>query len=135
MTSVRSAPARFDRLGHAEIFAVLFALSFLAARFLPVAELGMPCPFKVLTGFPCATCGMTHAFVRLARGDLLGALTASPLGTLVAAGCWLFAVANVLRLLFALPLPSLGAETARRCALVGFAALLANWAFLVLVYR
>lgn len=134
MIALRPVTVRSRGFGHAEVFAVLFALSFLAARFLPVAELGMPCPFKLLTGLPCATCGMTHAFVHLARGDLAGALVASPFGVLLAVGGWGFAVADFARLLLALPLPSIEAETGRRFALAGLAALLANWAFLVVMH-
>ena len=55
--------------GHLEVFAALFALSFLAARLLPLLALPYACPFRALTGIPCATCGMTHAFVHLAHGE------------------------------------------------------------------
>jgi hypothetical protein len=121
--------------GHAEVFAALAALSFAAARFLPLLELGYGCPFKAMTGLPCATCGMTHAFVHLAHGELLESLRASPAGALLAAVAWSFAVAAVLRLALALRWPSLSRDAARAVAIAGGVALLANWAFLVVASR
>ena len=56
------------------------ALSFLVARFLPVLAFHSECPFRALTGLPCASCGMTHAFVALARGDAGGGLVGEPAG-------------------------------------------------------
>jgi len=128
---VRFAAARSRGFGHAEVFAALAALSFLAARFLPVLDLGWECPLRALTGIPCATCGMTHAFVHLAHGDVGAALAASPAGALAAAGAWLLAAADAVRLAAGWPLPAVSERTARRLAFAGAAALLANWAFLV----
>ena len=130
-----AATGAHRRFGHAEVFAAIAALSFLAARFLPVLELGLDCPFKALTGLPCATCGMTHAFVRLAHGDLLAAVRASPAGALLAGGAWLFALADGVRVALGLPLPALGPRAYRALAAASAAALLANWAFLVVAHR
>ena len=55
--------------------------------------LGLPtplCPFHVLTGFPCPTCGMTRAAGALLRGDLAGAVAWNPLGTLLLCGAILY---------------------------------------------
>jgi Protein of unknown function (DUF2752) len=127
--------ARRWRFGHGEVFAVLFALSFAAARFLPVLALGYACPFRALTGLPCATCGMTRAFVRLAHGELGGAVAASPYGALLAAAGWLFAALAVLRALAGAPWPALPPGRARGLAVLAAGALLANWAFLVIANR
>ena len=121
--------------GHAEVFAVIFALSFLAARLLPLLGWHYECPFKALTGLPCATCGMTRAFVYLAHGDPRAALAASPFGALLAGGGWLFAAADGVRCGLALPLPGLGHRAPRALAIGGLIALLANWAFLVVARR
>jgi Protein of unknown function (DUF2752) len=123
------------RFGHPEVFAAIFAVSFLAARFAPLLALGYACPFKALTGLPCATCGMTHAFVHLAHGEVGAALGASPLGALVAAAAWLFVVGDAVRVGLALPLPLPGPRAARALALCGVVALLANWAFVVIAHR
>jgi uncharacterized protein DUF2752 len=122
-------------LGHAEAFALIAALSFAAARFLPLLDIPYSCPFLALTGLPCATCGMTHAFVHLARGEATLALRASPAGALLAALAWAFAGAAAVRLAAGLSWPSPSPRAARALALAGAAALLANWAFLVVASR
>ncbi|HTP28552.1 MAG TPA: DUF2752 domain-containing protein [Anaeromyxobacteraceae bacterium] len=120
------------RFGHEDAFAAIGVLSFLAARFMPLLQLHYVCPFKALTGLPCATCGMTHAFVYLAHGKLAAAARASPLGALLAAGFWLFAIVDGVRLAAGLSLPSLRPQVARALAWGCVAAFLANWAFLML---
>ena len=51
-------------------------------------QLGMlPCGFKVGTGLPCATCGMTTAFSHAANGDLLSAFVTQPAGAALALLC------------------------------------------------
>ncbi len=131
--SARAAPAR--AFGHPEVFALLFAASFLAARFLPVLDLAIPCPLRTLAGVPCATCGMTHAFVHLAHGEVRAAAAASPFGALLAAGAWLFAALDAGRLALRLPLPAPGPRLSRALASAGILALLANWVFLVVTHR
>ncbi len=113
----------------------MFALAFLAARFLPLLEIPYACPLKALTGIPCAACGMTHALVYLAHGRLHAALSANPLGAVVAASGWAFVVADGIRLAIAKPLPRVGAPAARALARAGLLAVVANWAFLVATHR
>jgi Protein of unknown function (DUF2752) len=119
------------RFGHAEVFASLALLSFLAARFLPLLALPFTCPLRGIVGIPCATCGMTHAFVYLAHGRVADALVASPLGALLAALAWLLAVADLVRLARGAPLPALPVRLARAATGAGVVALLVNWAYLV----
>ncbi len=121
--------------GHAEVYALIGALSFAVARWAPVLALPFLCPFQALTGLPCASCGMTHAFVDLARGEVARAVAASPLGALLAALAWAFAVADALLLAAGLPVTLPGPRAARALALLGCAALLANWAFLMVAHR
>lgn len=124
----RGAARRFD---HPEVFALIAALSFGAARFLPVLHLPYTCPSKGLFGIPCATCGMTHAFVALAHGDLGAALSASPLGAALAFAAWLYALLDAARLLAGRPFPTLSPALLRGAAAAGAVALLANWAWLL----
>jgi hypothetical protein len=119
------------RFGHLEVFALLGALSFLVARFLPVLSIPYTCPLRGLAGIPCATCGMTRAFVHLAHGDVGLAVAASPLGALLAAGAWLFAAADLARVGVGAPLPIPGVRALRVATGAGIALLLANWAWLL----
>lgn len=122
-------PAR--RFGHPEVFAAIAALSYLAARFLPVLALPYQCPARGILGIPCATCGMTHAFVALAHGDVAAAVHASPLGAALAAGAWLYALLDAGRLALGLPFPRLSPRLLRGATALAAAALLANWAWLL----
>jgi hypothetical protein len=119
------------RFGHAEVFASLALLSFLAARFLPLLAVPFTCPLRGMIGIPCATCGMTHAFVYLAHGRFLDAVASSPLGAVLAGGVWLLALADLARLALGAPLPAVPARLVRAAALCGVVALLVNWAYLV----
>jgi hypothetical protein len=120
------------RLGIPEAFALVAAASFLAARFLPVLAFHSECPFRALTGLPCASCGMTHAFVALARGDAAAAWSASPLGALLAGGAWLYAVLDLLRVATGLPWPRLPEKAWRTMAVGIVCAAAINWGWMLL---
>jgi len=54
-------------------------------------QLGLPpCNFKLLTGLPCPSCGMTTSFALLVRGDWWNSLRANAVGTLLALFCLAF---------------------------------------------
>lgn len=123
---------RPPRFGLLEVYAVLAVVSFAVARFVPVLELfHAPCPFLVLTDHPCATCGMTHAFVYLAHGDVVAALRWSPAGAALAALGWTFGFADLIRVAIGRPLPAVSARALRRATVAGLAALAINWAWLI----
>jgi hypothetical protein len=128
---VTTAASTARRFGHPDVFAAIAALSFLVARFLPVLALPITCPARGLLGLPCATCGMTHAFVALAHGDLPGALHASPLGAALAGGAWAFALLDLARLALGRPFPRIPAGALRLATAAGAVALLLNWAWLL----
>jgi len=48
-----------------------------------LAEDGPGCALRTLSGIPCPFCGMSHATVALAGGDLAGALAWHPLAPLL----------------------------------------------------
>ena len=121
------------RFGHAEVFAVIAALSFLVARFVPVLGIPFTCPLRGIAGIPCATCGMTHAFVHLAHGHLALALAASPLGAVLAGGGWLYAALDALRMALGAPFPVPSPRALRAVTAAGVVMLLANWAYLLVV--
>jgi hypothetical protein len=120
-----------NRFGHPEVFAAIALLSFLVARFVPVLALPYGCPLKGMAGIPCATCGMTHAFVHLAHGDLGLALAASPLGALLAGAAWTYALADAARVALRAPFPFPSPRALRVAAVSAVAALLVNWAWLL----
>lgn len=120
------------RPGIPEAFAAIAALSFLVARFLPVLDLAMECPFRAATGLPCASCGMTHAFVALAHGDPGSAWSASPLGALLAGGAWAYAVLDLGRLAAGLPWPRIPQPAWRALAVAAVGAAALNWAWMLL---
>ena len=74
---------------------------------------------------------MTHAFVHLAHGELALAFAASPLGAVLAGVVWLYALADLGRVIIGAPLPSVPPRLLRATAAVGLVALLVNWAYLV----
>jgi hypothetical protein len=119
------------RFGHAEVFAAIALLSLLVARFLPVLALPYTCPLQGIAQIPCATCGMTRAFVHLAHGEGGLAFAASPLGALLAGGVWLYAAADLVRVALGAPFPVPGRRALRAAAAAGVVALLANWAWLL----
>ena len=123
---------RRARPGIPEAFALVAAASFLVARLVPVLAFHSECPFRALTGLPCASCGMTHAFVALARGDAAAAWSASPLGALLAGGAWLFAVLDLLRVAAGLPWPRLSEKAWRTMAVGVVCAVAINWGWMLL---
>ena len=48
-----------------------------------LAERGVACAFRAITGVPCAFCGMTHATLSLGAGDFTSALKAHMLAPFV----------------------------------------------------
>jgi hypothetical protein len=119
-----------SRFGVPEVYAAIAALSFLAARFAPLLSLPYRCPFHALTGFPCASCGMTHAFVHLAHGRLALAFQWSPLGALLAGGAWAYALADAARAALGWPMPQPPLRLLRPALGLGLLAVLVNWAWL-----
>jgi hypothetical protein len=122
---------RIPRFGVPEVFALIGLLSLLVARFAPVLSIPYTCPMKGAFGIPCASCGMTHAFVALAHGDVPGAVGASPFGSLLAAGVWLYAGLDLVRAAFDLPFPFLDLKLQRALVAVATLALAVNWAWLL----
>jgi hypothetical protein len=64
-----------------------------------------PCSFKLTTGIPCPSCGMTTSFALLMHGDPVNSLRANAVGTLLAVFClaiipWAVASAALRQLLF-----------------------------------
>jgi len=74
------------RVPWALIGALLLGLGAFAASFLqPISELLPGCAFKRLTGFPCATCGLTRCVMALGHWNWREAFRWHPAATVVAA--------------------------------------------------
>ena len=52
-------------------------LGFLYLVWLRLTHLGIPCPFRLVTGYQCPGCGLTHCILALLRGDLVAAYRAN----------------------------------------------------------
>ena len=93
----------------------------------------LACPFRAATGFPCFGCGGTHAFHFAVRGQLLLALSWSPLAALGAIAAAVHVAWTALRLLGFPFAPRI--EATRGLRWTAAAALAANWVFVVLSGR
>jgi hypothetical protein len=113
-------------------------MGLLVARLVPVARLPFwRCALREHTGWPCPGCGLTRAAEGLAHLRLGFAFESNPLGALV--GCLLAgaAVLGLVQWVFRLPLPvpRLSASEARTGRAMVVAAVLANYAFVIVQTR
>jgi hypothetical protein len=129
---VRAGRPSVHALALAGVAASVLAGSALMPLDAPVLAL-LACPLRAATGFPCFGCGATHAFHFAVRGQLLLALSWSPLATLAAIAAAAHVAWTALRV-FGLPFaPRLEATPALRWTAA--AALAANWVFVALSGR
>ncbi|HKD10635.1 MAG TPA: DUF2752 domain-containing protein [Thermoanaerobaculia bacterium] len=122
-----------DRAGRALGFywgAVAAALLLLMPLAPEAADAAPPCLFRSLTGFPCPTCGATHAVVALSQLHLASALGDNPL---VAAGAIAFLLGGLAAGMAALAGRPLREPTSfsLRFRLAAAGAVLGNWAWLL----
>jgi hypothetical protein len=98
-------------------------------------RLGLPpCGLMRLAGVPCPSCGMTTAFAYAAHLEPLEALRAQPFGALLAALAAALALGGPVAVALAVPVFSrLTPLAGERLALGALAALLAAWAYKVVV--
>lgn len=114
------------------LWAVL-AVATLALRPLWLAAVpALPaCPFRALTGLPCATCGTTRAGVALLHGDLVSALTANPGAALAGVAFLLGGALAPLWLAAGGRVPDLAAPAPAGLRVAVVAAIAANWAWVI----
>jgi len=96
-----------------------------------VAPVLPPCPFRLLTGVSCLTCGTTRAAVAFLDGRPLDALAANPLAAIAGAAFVVGGLAAPLWTAVSLPVPDLGAPLPKWAKLAIALALLANWAWVI----
>lgn len=66
------------------------------------------CGFKLSSGLPCVSCGMTTSFAYAAEGDLLGAFRVQPAGALLALFVAVFAIVSGYALFSGMSLAPIG---------------------------
>jgi hypothetical protein len=125
-------PLERDERQVAILWGVL-ALSSLLLRplWLALAPLLPACPFRVLTGIPCLSCGTTRAAIALLHGDPLAALAVNPLATLAGVAFIGGGLVAPLWALFGLPVPQFGTPAPRALRLGLVVTLLAGWGWVI----
>lgn len=97
---------------------------------------GVVCYFKLLTGFPCMTCGGTRATWRLLALDPAGAVAMNPLAALAVVAVAAWAVADLVLMARGSALRvRLSPKAANAARVAAALAVLANWAYLIAVGR
>ena len=90
------------------------------------------CPFKAVTGIPCATCGSTRSMLALLHFDLSTALQSNPAVSLFAIAWACFAVYGAVVVVLRLPrVRAEGFRLRRRWLAFGMGLLAVNWAYLI----
>lgn len=131
-------PAPNRRFGVLDGLGLAGIVGLAVARWIPIARLPFwGCSIRESTGWPCLGCGLTRAADHFSHGNLSAAIQANPLGTLAAAIFAVLAVATVLHLVFAMPLPELRLARREANVLRGVFALLVvlNWVFVAVSMR
>jgi len=84
-----------EALAKFKVRATLFIFTLAAFHFASVNTNGLSegpiiCPFRLITGINCPSCGTTRALGELSRGNLEDSLNLNPMGMLVMliGGCW-----------------------------------------------
>lgn len=127
-------PPRNRVLGYFDALGLVGILGFAVARFIPIAKLPFwGCMLRQATGWPCLGCGLTRVADRFSHGNIVGAWSANPLGTLAAAAFAVIAIWTVLHLAFKVPTPEvvLTDREARNVKIAVVVAVLVNYAFVV----
>ena len=95
------------------------------------------CTFKILTGLPCPTCGLTRAVIALSRGDLGRALFMNPLAAVACLAGLAYLVYAAAVIAFRLPRlrPRVTTLDARILRVTAVALLALNWTWLIATGR
>ncbi|MBC8233467.1 DUF2752 domain-containing protein [bacterium] len=73
-----------NAIDHEMIWGGIGLLVLLIARFVPFSLLPkFNCPFHILTGYPCPSCGMTRSFILMSHLKFWEGLNMNPLGALL----------------------------------------------------
>jgi len=92
------------------------------------------CPFKAVTGYPCASCGATRSFMALLKGDLVTSFAMNPLFAAIYVAAGAFTLYGLVVVAFGLPRLRLTVSARRlrlALAICVPAAVCANWIYLI----
>jgi len=94
-------------------------------------QMGLPdCGFKVVTGYPCATCGCTTSFAHAANGSLLTSFINQPFGALLDVFCAMLALVSAWSAWSGVSMTPVGRFAGnKRTILCGLAVLLVAWGY------
>ena len=78
---MRTLPGKIDKdilKKRIRIYLSVLSLGIVYGLWVMYTGIGIPCPFRMLTGWLCPGCGITTLFMRLLSGDIRGAFEANP---------------------------------------------------------
>jgi len=102
------------------------------ARFMPLNK----CPFHAITGYPCLSCGATRAAEALFAGDFSGMIAYNPLIVLFCIGLFFFSLFKFAEFIFRFRIVMrIGNNYALAMRILAVIAVIANWAFLIVMER
>ncbi len=114
------------------IYGAIVLLALVIARFPPVLSLIPDCTFRVLTGFPCPTCGSTRSLVHLSHARFLPAFVMNPLASFILIGMSIGFFYGIITLFLKLPRVRISLSDAEkdRVRKTAFLIVLLNWLYL-----
>ncbi len=115
--------------------AILLLATYLGPGYGLHEAFGYPvCGFKITSGLPCISCGMTTAFAYAADGNLLGALRVQPFAALLAVATAVLAIVSGYALVSGMSLAPIGRAVWRpRVIIPALVLLVASWVYTLLV--
>lgn len=78
---MRTLPGKIDKdilKKRIRIYLSVLSLGIVYGIWVRYTGIGIPCPFRMLTGWLCPGCGITTLFMRLLSGDIRGSFEANP---------------------------------------------------------
>lgn len=128
------AGSREPGIDHELIWGTIGLIALIAARLVPPALTDFyRCPFRVITGIPCLTCGITRSFRHMVHGRFYEAFSLTPLGALFCILTMLYVIYALTVVVFRLPRPRfrLNRSVCRLTLRLGLPGiLLLNWIYL-----
>ncbi|HOE09996.1 MAG TPA: DUF2752 domain-containing protein [bacterium] len=128
-----------QEVDHEMIWGAVILFVFAAARWFPFQTIHPPsCPWKMLTGYPCCTCGMTRSLLAFAQGNPVTALLWNPLIGMLAIAASIYFLYALVVLSLRLPrvrISLTGIRERNGIRLLILFAIVGNWMYLIIQGR